>query len=121
MNLNIELKPHVGIENTAAGPQEVEFDQFIIVASGEALTKATKLKSIELGYVGKQPGAPINYLPAANRFGQKVLDEITKVIKQKLGDEEIADRPVDGPLPEEIMNAPEPSEAANDEGSEQNL
>jgi len=122
VDIAIDLVPMCGTaQSVVAGKiteTEVEFDQFVIHASGESLKKATGMRLIELGYVGKEPGSPINYLPAANRFSSKVLDEISKVIEAKLGEQ----RPIDGPLPPDVLNAPLPELADTDtEGSDQNL
>lgn len=85
MQLNIELVPHTGErQDDLLGTVEVEFDQYIIVAKSEQLTKATGRPLLELGYVGKKPGSPINFLPSANRFPENVQDAIAKSVVDKL-------------------------------------
>ncbi len=87
MQLNITLKPHVGMRNDPIlGEVEVDLGQYIIVAESEALKTATGQGKIELGYVGKEPGRPINFLPNANRFPENVQDAIAEEVKKKLAE-----------------------------------
>ena len=88
MEIKIELVPHVGeMQDPLLGLVEVEFDQFVVCASSENLTKVTGLRLLEIGYVGKSPGAPLNWLPPAERFAPNVRDAIEKKVRALIAGE----------------------------------
>ena len=136
MDLKIDLVPHVGQQNHhLSGELSVEFDQYSIVVGGEQFTKATGRKGMEIGLVGKAPGAPINFLNASKRFPSAVLDAVAKAVEQKLADKAAAEggeaaaaaasskpRRVHRPMPDAL--AKQASQAKADEdtaGSKENL
>lgn len=67
----IELKPHKGIQRSVFGPIEVEFDQWMIYANG-----------LHVGYVGKQPSAPINIFA---ELSKSMLQDLKSCVEQHMG------------------------------------
>ena len=123
VELGINLVQHVGMQNELVNNKvvevEVEIDQFIIEVHGDLVRRVSGSQTMRIGYVGRQPGTPINYLPNANRFTPKTLESITAAIQAELasrspGSEE---RPVGLPMPPEIADAPIPPELAEDADS----
>lgn len=120
MNLEISLVPHVGkkFSRRLGIEVDVDFGQFKIVGGGEDYKKATGRDGVWLGLVGKEPGMPINWLPAANEFPPAVLAKMAESVQAKLGQS----RPVNNPPSAEVMNAPPPVAADQDTaGSDENL
>jgi len=66
----IDLKPHKGVMRSILGPIEVEHDQFMIYVNG-----------LHVGYVGKQPGAPINIF---QEVGKSMLADIRAEVAKQL-------------------------------------
>jgi len=79
--IDVELRPHIGTQQTRLGPVQVEHDQYIIMAGrhGDQM--------LHIGYVGKAPGAPINFLRQDN--GQPwpgpIKIAVREAIAQQLG------------------------------------
>ena len=141
MELEIELRPHVGdqvVENL--GVVQVEFDQYIIVVTGEAYKKATGRDMLEIGYVNKSPTVtdprtgvvyqcPINWLPTARQWPESVLDKMAQSVQNELAkragaaqaDKDMVasgeTRPVEPPPPEQALPAASQpdADAADDE------
>ena len=67
----IELKPHKGIQRSMFGPIEVEHNQWMIYSNG-----------LHVGYVGKDPGAPINIFAD---LPKSMLLELRKAIEEEMG------------------------------------
>lgn len=128
MQLNITLKPHVGKQMTELGEIDVDLGQYIIVAQSDALKTATGRDKMELGYVGKEPGRPINFLPTANKFPEAVQDAIAEEVKKKLAelnhDTEAARKTSYAPeqvVVDSAIAASEGAAAGDTEGDKQNL
>lgn len=139
MNLEIELRPHVGTQTVEnLGEVEVEFDQYVIVVTGADYKKATGRDMIEVGYVDKRPEVtdprtgvvykcPINWLPTARQWPESVLDKMAQSVQNKLaliagaaqGDKDLVaagkTRPIELPPPEVVVPASTPTIAADDE------
>ena len=75
MEVTVELRPHVGETQTALGPVKVEHNQYMVVASTPFAAKP-----IQVGYLGKQPGAPFNGLHSF----RKLPDEMKAAIIAEL-------------------------------------
>ena len=83
MDFQIELVDHVGERKTKSGQiVEVEFNQYQIMVTGERLKEIRGVDRELIGYVGKKPGAPINYLKVAAAFGPAVKVFNTMIIKR---------------------------------------
>ena len=67
----IELKPHKGIQRSIFGPIEVEHNQWMIYANG-----------LHVGYVGKDPGSPINIFA---ELPKSMLLELKKCVEEHMG------------------------------------
>ena len=123
MDLEIKLVQHVGTQmEVVNGKQvevEVEIDQFRVEAHGPLVQRVAGRPSMRIAYVGRQAGAPINYLPNANRFTPETLQSITQAIQAKLAERSPGDaeRPVGKPMSPEVENAPIPPELAEDADS----
>lgn len=72
MDFEIELEPHIGERMVDGQVQQFELDQYQIVVTGEKLKEVRGVNRLLIGYVGKKPGAPINYLKVAAAFGPSV-------------------------------------------------
>ena len=134
MDLEITLQSHVGQKfSRRLGIEiDIEFDQWKIVAGGEAYKKATGRDGVWLGLVGKQPGAPINWLPSANEFSPAVREKMAEAVQAELARRADADqsdrdlvasgktRPVhQAPdLPDTVVS---PSASSSDAASAENL
>ena len=57
VEVNVELRPHKGIQQTPLGPVEVTHAQMLVLAS----VGSNPLRHV--AYVGTQPNAPFNGLP----------------------------------------------------------
>lgn len=79
--ITIELRPHVGQQRTALGPVNVEFAQRLIFATGE------NGQTLQVGLVGTQPGAPINFLrqPNGQEWPPAVKDLVRQAVARELG------------------------------------
>lgn len=83
--IDVELRPHRGFQQTRLGPLPVEHNQYEIYAGkpGERRQR--------IGYVGKQPNAPINFLrqPNGQEWPEVVKQAVRQAIANKLpGDDE---------------------------------
>lgn len=136
MNLEIRLEPHIGkkFSRKLGIEVDVEFDQFKIVAGGEEYKKATGRDGVWLGLVGKQPGAPINWLPQSNEFSPAVRAKMAESVQAELARRADADqsdkdlvaagetRKVNDPPPAELMDAESPvSPSASQADDDDNL
>lgn len=123
MNLEVELRPHVGKQMVPGlGEVDVVFDQYMIYITGQDYQKATGNKELHAGFVHKDPvykcpvtgntfKPPINWLPVVNQWPQPVVDALSRSVQNALasmadarqGDKDLVaageTRPVDGPLP----------------------
>jgi len=77
----VELRPHKGIQRTALGPVEVEHDQYMIFAQGGDGPLC------HVGYVGKQPLAPVNFLrqPSGQPWPEPIKQAVREAIATQLG------------------------------------
>ena len=80
MKLTVELRPHIGLQQTDFGPVEVEHDQYMVFVSGE-----TTSHPVQMGYVGKALGAPFNGLETFAKLPQVLQTDIVAQINAKLG------------------------------------
>jgi len=79
MDIQVELRPHIGKQPTAFGPIEVEHNQWMIFARREGGPM------LHVGYVGKQPNAPINFLRQPN--GQPWPEAVKEIVRQAIAEE----------------------------------
>lgn len=81
MQIQVRLGPHIGIQQTPLGPIEVEHAQHIIWASTDGKPE------LQVGYVGKQPNAPINLLrqPNGQEWPEAVKAAVRAQIAEQLG------------------------------------
>lgn len=84
MNFEIELRPHVGKRMQDDVEIEVEMDQYMIFVTGADLEKARGKKAEHIGYVGKKPGMPINYLKVAAAFGESTVKVFSQMVRAAL-------------------------------------
>lgn len=96
MNLQIELRPHVGKQVVSGlGEVDVEFDQYMIFITGQDYKKATGSDQLHAGYVAKQPkytcprtmqtfDTPINWLPVVNQWPPAVVDALSRSVQRAL-------------------------------------
>jgi len=91
VNFDITLEPHRGERMNDAGVREVvEMDQYLIFVSGaagseDAFREVRGGRSREhIGYVGKKPGAPINFLKVVLAFGDHSSKMFTLMVRQAL-------------------------------------
>lgn len=101
----VGLIPHVGVQATPLGPVQVEHDQWIIWAArrGEG--------ELQVGYVGKKPGSPINFLrqPNGQPWPELIKQAVRDYVAAELG---AGDRRESQPPP---PSPPEPEEWDDDE------
>ena len=75
-NMEVDLRPHVGqVDNAEIGVQQIQHDQYLIIVSSDSM-RAKGRKAMHVGYVGVQPGRPLNMLPQINQFGTGVAERI---------------------------------------------
>lgn len=79
ITIEVELRPHVGVMQTRFGPVKVQQNQFIILAGPDGGDV------VQVGYVGKQAGAPINWIRDAN--GQPFPDLIKGAVREAIATE----------------------------------
>lgn len=84
MNFEIELRPHVGTRMEGNMEIEVEQDQYMIFVTGPDLMSLRGRPSEHIGYVGKKPGMPINYLKVAAAFGESTVKIFSQMIRTAL-------------------------------------
>lgn len=90
MNFDIVLEPLRGEMNRDGAIITVEHDVYQIFVSGatgseEAFKQVRAGRSREMiGFVGKQPGAPINFLKVVLAFGDNSAKMFTMMIRQAL-------------------------------------
>lgn len=84
MDFEIELRPHVGTRMDGDVEIVVEQDQYMIFVSGPGLQAARGKPSEHIGYVGKKPGMPINYLKVAAAFGESTVKIFSQMIRSAL-------------------------------------
>jgi hypothetical protein len=84
MNFEIELRPHVGKRMRGGVEVEVEQDQYLIFVSGPDLEKVRGKKAEHIGFVGKKPGMPINYLKVAAAFGEGTVKVFSQMVRSAL-------------------------------------
>jgi len=85
--IKVELRKHVGIQQTRLGSIEVEHAQRLIMVTlvQNDGTEATS----QVGLVGTQPGAPINFMrqPSGQEWPKPIKDAVRKQVALELGDE----------------------------------
>lgn len=84
MEFEIELRPHIGHRIEDGVEIEVEQNQYFIIVTGEKLPEIRGKAEEHIGYVGKNPGAPINYLKVALAFGKPTLAVFDRMIRAAL-------------------------------------
>lgn len=90
MNFDITLEPLRGETNRDGAIITVEHDVYLIFVSGaegseEAFKQVRAGRSREhIGFVGKQPGAPINFLKVVLAFGDQSAKMFTMMVRQAL-------------------------------------
>lgn len=136
--LMVDLVPHTGTDNhPQLGETLINFDQYVIHLTSPQIRERTGKAFIEIGYVGKQPNAAMNWLPVGNTFPRDIQEGIELAVQQKLAllpnaherDKQLAaagqTRKVGKPLSEKVMNAAPPEGmAAGDTdtaGSDENI
>ena len=99
MQVDIELRPHVGVTQTPLGPVQVELDQYMVMA-----TAPEAERPLFCGFVCKHQGAPFNGSFEFARLPKALKDAIHNGVKEKLGESrcvEPAIMPEDLPADEE--------------------
>lgn len=81
MDFQIELQPHIGERQVGGVVRTVEFDQYQIFVTGEKLKEARGVERELIGYAGKRPGAPIQYLKVVAAFGPAVTKMFSAMIR----------------------------------------
>lgn len=133
---SIDLVRLEGVNNDPdLGEQRVLFDQYVIRLSTPGIRKRGR-PFLEIGYVGMQAGAPINWLPTANSIPRDEHRAIEQAIQAKLAslpgahesDKQLAEagetRRVGRAPSEEVMNAEPPQgmgTSGDTAGSDENL
>lgn len=78
----VELKPHVGVEDTPVGRVQVEHDQWLVMARGEEQSQATLV-----GYIGKATGRPLCPISTFVELPREAQSEIHAAVNALLGEE----------------------------------
>lgn len=85
MNFEIELRPHIGERRMPDGSLvKKELDQWMIFVSAPEMMAVRGRPEEHIGYVGKQPGMPINYLKVAAAFGQSSVQIFSQMVRVAL-------------------------------------
>lgn len=89
MNFDITLVPHCGEVMQDGVRVVVEFDQYMIFVSGaegseDAFVSVRGRERELIGFVGKQPGAGINFLRVILAFGDGVASMFTQMVRMAL-------------------------------------
>jgi len=80
----VELRQHKGIQATPVGPVEIFFAQYQILVKQ---TEPVQSAEMHCGYVGTQPGAPINWLrmPNGSEWPEPIKQAVRDHIAVELG------------------------------------
>lgn len=85
MQVEVELRPHKGVQHTPLGPVEVEHDQWMVMAR----TDWTGSQWLHMGYVGKpsatRPAPPFNGLETFRRLPAQFKDLICWRVRSLIG------------------------------------
>lgn len=75
MNIEVELRPHIGKRKTPLGVIDVEHDQWIVIVARNGVDPR------QVGYLPKRDGAPLLWLSGCQeRFGTWLCGEIAKAV-----------------------------------------
>jgi len=80
----VELRQHKGMQATPFGPVEIVFAQYLILVRQTATVESALM---HVGYVGTQPGAPINWLrmPGGAEWPEPIKQAVREHIAETLG------------------------------------
>lgn len=85
MQVEVELRPHKGLQQTPLGPVEVEHDQWLVMAR----TDWTGGNWVHVGYIGKpsptSPSPPFNGLETFRRLPVQFKDAICSRVRSLIG------------------------------------
>jgi hypothetical protein len=84
IKLEVKLDRHLGIQETAFGPVEVDLRQYLVMAQNEF----TDFRWVHLGYIcepsDKNPNPPFNGLEQFRVLPQSIKDEIVQRVRELL-------------------------------------
>lgn len=74
--VKLELRPHIGYQDSPLGPAQVEHDQWVVVAVVGDMKQ-------QVGYMRKAAGAPLLYIPsreeAYSQYGPLMVEKLDKL------------------------------------------
>lgn len=80
MNIDIELRPHVGIVSTPLGDTEVTHPQWMVMA----LNRENE-SIVHVGYLGTHDGAPFNGTLQLGAMPASLQEQIVAAVEKKVG------------------------------------
>lgn len=80
--ISVELRPHIGFEDTPVGRVQVEHDQWYVMAKGEDAPQP-----VMVGYLGKASGRPFCPISSFVDLPREAQAEIHAAVNQLVGEE----------------------------------